>query len=90
MAKFIDGEPMKPATKMLTGWSYEVLRRADLLEQAVAHDRDAVAHRHRLDLVVGDVDGRRAEALVQPRDLGAGLHAQLGVEVRERLVHQEH
>ena len=27
---------------------------------------------------------------MEPRDLGAGLHAQLGVEVRERLVHEEH
>ena len=47
------------------------------------------AHRHRLDLVVGHVDDGRLEALVEPRDLGAGLDAQLGVEVGERLVHQE-
>ena len=67
----------------------ELLRRADLLEEAVPHDGDPVAHRHGLDLVVGDVDGRRAEALVEARDLGAGLHAQLGVEVAERLVHEE-
>src|SRR5918996_4390055 len=67
----------------------ELLRRAHLLEEAVAHHRDAVAHRHRFDLVVGDVDGGRAQALVKARDLGAGLHAQLGVEVRQRLVHEE-
>ena len=47
------------------------------------------AHRHRLDLVVGDVDDGRLEALVEAGDLGAGLDAQLGVEVGERLVHQE-
>ena len=81
---------MKPATNRLTGWSYSSCGRADLLEQALAHDRDAAAHRHRLDLVVGDVDGRRLEALVEPGELGAGLDAQLGVEVRERLVHEEH
>ncbi len=51
---------------------------------------DAVTHRHRLDLVVGDVDRRRAEPRLQAGDVGAGLDAQLGVEVRERLVHQEH
>ena len=56
----------------------------------MVHDRDAVAHRHRLDLVVGDVDGGRADLLLQPLDLAARLHAQLGVEVGERLVHQEH
>ena len=63
---------------------------AALLDHAVAHDRDAVAHRHRLDLVVRDVDGRDADALLQRADVGAGLRAQLRVEVRERLVHEEH
>lgn len=37
-----------------------------------------------------DVDGRDAEAALQRRDLGAGLHAKLRVEVRQRLVHEEH
>ena len=65
------------------------LRRVDLLQHAVAHHRHALAERHRLDLVMGDVDGGDAEALVQPRQLGAHRHAQLRVEVRQRLVHQE-
>ena len=39
----------------------ELLRIGDLLQLALAHHGDAVAHRHRLDLVVGDVDGRRSE-----------------------------
>ena len=38
---------------------------------------------------MGDVDRRRPEALLDAQDLGARLHAQLGVEVRERLVHEE-
>ena len=67
----------------------ELERRADLLDIAVAHDDDAVGHRHRLDLVVRDVDRRGAEALVQRADLGAHRHAELGVEVRERLVEEE-
>ena len=62
---------------------------ADLLEDAVAHRRDPVAHRHRLDLVVRDVDGRRADLALQAADLGSRLRAQLRVEVRERLVHEE-
>ena len=65
-------------------------RRSQLPEVAVLHHRDAVTHRHRLDLVVGDVDGRRTEALLELRDLGAHLHPQLGVEVGERLVEEEH
>ncbi len=66
-----------------------VARRVDLLQQAVLEDRDPVAHGHGLDLVVGDVHGGDAEATLQPGDLGAGLHAQLGVQVRQRLVHEE-
>ena len=87
--RFIDGLPMKPADEEVDGAVVELLGRRDLLQLAGAHDRDAVAHRHRLDLVVRDVDRRDVEVALQARDLGARLHAQLGVEVRERLVHQE-
>ena len=66
------------------------LRRADLLDEAVAHDDDAVAERHSLDLVVGDVDEGGVDLLAQLDDLGAHLVAELGVEVGERLVHEEH
>ena len=40
--KFIDGLPMKPATNLLIGVVVQLLRRADLLEEAVVHDRDPV------------------------------------------------
>ena len=63
-------------------------RAADLLQHALMHDDDAVGEAHRLDLVVGDVDRRRALLQVQPLDLGAHLLAQLGVERADRLVHQ--
>ena len=69
----------------------EVERRADLLDSLVLHDRDPVGERHRLDLVVGDVDhGRRGEPMMQALDLVAQLVPELGVEVGERLVEQEH
>ena len=67
----------------------DLLRRADLLDEAVAHDDDAVAERHGLDLVVRDVDERGVDLLAQLDDLGAHLVAELGVEVGQRLVHQE-
>ena len=67
----------------------QLLGSAELLQLALVHDGDAVAHRHRLDLVVRHVDGRRAEALLQPEDLGTRLDAQRCVEVGERLVHEE-
>ena len=38
---------------------------------------------------MGDVDDRVAERLVQLGDLDAGLDAQLGIEIGERLVEQE-
>jgi hypothetical protein len=39
---------------------------------------------------VGDVDDRRIKLLVKPLEFGPHIDAQFGVEVRERLVHQEH
>jgi hypothetical protein len=38
---------------------------------------------------MGDVDGGGAQLVLQAGDLRTHLHAQLGVEVRQRLVHQE-
>ena len=67
----------------------EDVGRVHLLDDAVVQHGDPLAERHRLHLVVGDVQRRHAEALVQPHELRPHLHAELGVEVRERLVHQE-
>ena len=71
------------------GAPVDVLRRADLLQHALAHHGDPVPHRHRLDLVVRDVHRRDPEPRVQLDQLEPRLDAQLRVEVRERLVHQE-
>jgi hypothetical protein len=60
-----------------------------LLEYAVAQHRDPLSQRHGLDLVVGYVDRGDPEALVQSGQLGAHGHAELCVEIGERLVHQE-
>ena len=56
---------------------------------AVVHDHDAVGERHRLDLVVGDIDRGGLHHLVHALDLDPHLHAQLGVEVGQRLVEQK-
>src|SRR5689334_14598502 len=66
-----------------------VLGRADLLDAPGVHHHDAVGHRHGLELVVGHVDRRVVELVVQAPDLEAHLAAQVGVEVRERLVEKE-
>ena len=80
---------MKEATKRFAGLGVEFQRRADLGDDAAVEHDDAVGQRHRLDLVVGDVDHRRAERLVQLRQLDAHLHAQHRIEVGQRLVEQE-
>ena len=64
--------------------------RADLFDQAVAQKDNAVGERHRLELVMSDIDRRRFESLMQPGDLDAHMVAQRGVEVRERFVEQKH
>src|SRR6516164_2825515 len=65
-------------------------RAPDLPQCAVVHHRDAIAHAHGLDLVVGHVDGRRTHGLLECFKLAASARAQLGVEVRQRLVEQKH
>ena len=64
-------------------------RRPDLLDLAVVEDREAVAHRQRLLLVVRDVDEGDPELLLDPLQLDLQLLAELEVERPERLVEQE-
>ena len=81
---------MKPATNRVVGVVVDLLGRAELLDTAVVHDRDAIRQGHRLDLVVGDVDGGDPKLVTQVLELRAHGDPELRVEVRERLVHQEH
>ncbi len=61
-----------------------------MLDRATIHDHDAVCQRHGFDLIVSDIDRGRLHHLVHALDLGAHLHTQFGVEIRQRLVEQEH
>ena len=67
----------------------DLLRRGDLLDDAVLHDHDAVAEGHGLGLVVGNVDEGTLDLVAQLDELGTHLVTQLGVQVGQRLVHQE-
>ena len=67
----------------------DVLGRADLLKPSLVQHRDPVAQPHRLDLIVGDVDGRYADPLLKLLEVEPRGRAQLGVEVGQRLVEQE-
>ena len=74
---------------MDAGTIVDLLRRADLLDTALIHDGNTVGHRHRLELVVGDVDGGRIDAVVQFAQFAAHQPAKLGIERTQRLVHQK-
>ena len=62
---------------------------AQLLQRALVHHRDLVGHGHALDLIVGHVDHGRAQFVLQALDFGAHVYAQEGVDVGERLIHEE-
>ena len=78
----------EPGHERVRGLVVDLVRGADLLDPAGLHHGDPVRHRHRLGLVVRDVDRGGAALPLDAPDLGAGLLAQLRVEVRQRLVEQ--
>ena len=63
-------------------------RRTNLLHTAIAHDHHSVGQRERLFLVVGHVDRGGTELGMDASNFLAHFKAQLGVQVRQRLVHQ--
>ena len=67
----------------------DIARRADLHDPPSVHDRDHVRQGERLGLIVGDVDGGEPELALNALEFEAHALAQLGVEVRKRLVEQE-
>ena len=81
---------MKPATKLCCGRSKNLDRTALLDDPAGVHHRDAVRNRQRFFLIVGDEHRRDPEPALDLLDLHPHLLAQLGVEVAERFVEQEH
>ncbi len=64
-------------------------RSADVLKNAAVQDRDPVRQGQGLHLVVRDVDRGDAERPDQRGDLHPQLGAHAGVQVRQRLVHEE-
>jgi len=65
-------------------------RRRILLDVAVAHQHHLIRHRHRLDLIMRDIQHGHAEAALQCANLTPHLDPQLCVQIGERLVHQAH
>ena len=80
---------MKRATCRLAGWPYTSRGGAICCDDTILHDDDAIGKRQRFVLIVRHVDGRAVELAVDAADLGTRLDAQLGVEIGQRLVHQD-
>ena len=68
----------------------ELARRAFLRDRRLVHHDDAIGYRHRLRLVVRDIDDGQRQPLLQVADLLAHLPPQPRVEIRQRLVEQQH
>ena len=61
-----------------------------LLDPAVVHHDDAVGCHHRFGLVVRHINRRDAERVMQPTDLRPHLLAQVGIQVGQRFIEQQH
>ena len=67
-----------------------MLGRADLLNHAAMHHGDTIRNGQRFLLIVGDIYGSNAHLSLDALDNIAHFHTQLGVQVGQRLVHQQH
>ena len=63
---------------------------AYLLDMAAVHDDDLVGQGHGLALVMGYVYAGDADALLDLADLRAHVHTQLGVQVGQGFVEEQH
>ena len=80
---------MNAATNRFAGALNSVCGVSTCWSTPVSDHGDSLPQGHRLDLVVRDVHRRHSEPLVQPRERRAHRDPQLGVEIREGLVHEE-
>ena len=81
--------PDEAGHEQVGGLGEDAVRGVDLLDDPVPHDRDAVRHGERLELVVGDDHGGLAEPGEQLLDLPPHHLALLDVEPAQGLVEQE-
>ena len=88
-SKFMPGLPMKRATNTFRGSFIDLQRRAHLLQYTSIHNRDPIGHRHRFELIMGDINHRLLELPLQTLDLSTHDRPEGGVNVAEGLVEQE-
>ena len=83
-------DPEEPGHERGSAALVQALGVAELLVLPAVHHGDAIGHRHRLLLVVGHVDERDPDFLLDALELDLHLLAELQVEGAQRLVEQEH
>jgi hypothetical protein len=76
--------------KLIAGVVIDLLRRADLRHDALFHDDNLVGQSHGLRLIVGDIDGGDTRLLLDAANLGPHGHPQLGVQIGQRFVKEQH
>ena len=76
--------------KLAVGVLVDLLRGAHLGHHAPVHDDDFVGNGHGFSLVVGHIHCRDAQCLLDAADFRAHGHPQLGVQVGQGLVKQQH
>ena len=83
------GLPDEVGDEHRRGTVVDLGRRADLVDVAGVHDRDAVAHRQRFLLVVGHVDERDPDLALNALELELHRVAQFEVQRAERFVEKQ-
>src|SRR6266536_1842469 len=81
--------PQKIFDKRRLRMLVDILRRADLLDAALVHQRQPRRKRHGFDLIMGDEQHGKSELLLQSLELDAHLLAQFGVEIAQRLIEEK-
>jgi len=74
----------------IAGLFVKLARRSFLRDRPAIHHDDAVGHRHRLGLVMGDVDDGERQPLLQLADFLPHLPPQPRVEIRQRFVEEQY
>ena len=63
---------------------------ANLFDMAPVHDDDLVGKGHGLALVMGHIDAGDTDALLYLADLRTHVHTQLGIQVGQGFVKEQH
>jgi len=76
--------------KLIARLLIQILRRVNLLNKAILHNHDSIAHGHSFGLVVSYIDKGGTQSLMQLGDLSSHLGTQLSIQVGKRFVQKEY